>query len=360
MTSEAATPDIPVEVEDITAAWCTEILQRHAPGAEVTAIEVLAAHSGTTGRARIGITGDDRRLPPSVFVKLAPFSEERRSFVAANGMGVAEARFYEELAGEVPVHVPAVWHAAHDQAGRYVMVLQDLAAAGASFPRPRDPDSEAVAEAVVGQLARLHGAFHASPRFGPEGDLAWIEEKSRTYGSAAALVAQGVDRIGDRMPASFHRLAAVYIPHADAVAALVGQGPRTLVHGDAHLGNMFVLDGRPGFLDWAVLGFGPGVRDVAYFLGNSVTTEVRRRRERDFLDGYCEILGQRGVRLTPDLAWDQYRRQMITSWVAAVVTAGFGSALQPIDIVLRGVARANHSIEDLDVADLLREELGGR
>src|SRR6185295_4959703 len=129
-----ASMNIPVELSDVTAAWIEEALRPHAPDARLEKIEIADAHSGTTGRARILLTHDDRRLPRSVFVKLAPFDVGQRAFVEQFGMGVAEARFYAEIAAEVPVRHPHSWYAAHDDAGRYVMVLEDLVAVGARYP----------------------------------------------------------------------------------------------------------------------------------------------------------------------------------------------------------------------------------
>ena len=72
---------------------------------------VLDRHSGTTGRAHVALTGDPS-VPPTVFVKLAPFDETpARVRQPRSGMGVAEARFYRDLAPEIPVRVPQVWFA---------------------------------------------------------------------------------------------------------------------------------------------------------------------------------------------------------------------------------------------------------
>ena len=65
------------------------------------------------------------KCPPTVFVKLAPSDERQRKLVNMTGMGVAEARFYRDLAHEIPVRVPDVWFADTDD-DRYVMVLEDL------------------------------------------------------------------------------------------------------------------------------------------------------------------------------------------------------------------------------------------
>jgi aminoglycoside phosphotransferase (APT) family kinase protein len=338
---------IPTEVEDIDAGWFEEIL-----GAHIRAIDVLEAHSGTTGRARVALNHDEPGLPHSVFVKLAPFDEARRVFVDQEGMGIAEARFYTEIASDVPVRVPRPWYAAHDEAGRYVMVLEDLSAAGANFPGQRDPGLPSFVESVIDAFAALHAAFWGSPRFASDGDLAWVEERSRGYGSRAELVGFAAQQLGTELPAASRRLAELYLPAAARVPGLLTRGTRTLIHGDAHLGNMFADGATPGFLDWALVSFAPGIRDVAYFLGNSVPTDFRRSHESRLVTRYCERLQAAGVTLTFDQAWDQYRANLLTAWIAAIVTAGMGSALQAIEVGMGGLLRADAAIDDHDVAGL--------
>lgn len=351
-------PAIPVEVTDITCEWLAAALEERAPGAVLRGITIVEAHSGTTGRARVALAHDDPRLPSSIFVKLAPFDVDQRGFVTEQGMGVAEARFYSEIAPDVPVRHPRPWHASHDDDGRYVMVLEDLLGAGARYPRPDDSEIVAFAADVIDSFAALHAAFWASPRFEAGGDLAWVERRTRGYGSAAPLVEFAVGQIGERMPGAFHRLAGVYLPRAEGVATLIARGSRTLVHGDAHLGNMFVAGTTPGLLDWAMVGCAPGLRDVAYFLGSSVPTPLRRTHERGLVTRYCDGLAARGIALGADEAWEEYRLQMVTSWIAAVVTAAMGSRWQPLAVGMGAARRANAAIEDLDVAGLLTSLLG--
>ena len=114
---------LPLDVADLTAEWFTEIL-----GRDVDTVDLLDHHSGTTGRAHVALRGGPG-VPATLFVKLAPFDEKQRAFVTMVGMGVTEARFYRDLADEVPVRVPDVYFSAED-GDRYVMVLEDLAASG--------------------------------------------------------------------------------------------------------------------------------------------------------------------------------------------------------------------------------------
>ena len=96
----------------------------------------------------------------------------------------------------------------------------------------------------------------------------------------------------------------------DEVVALWQEEVGTLVHGDSHLGNLFVDEaagGRTGFLDWAVVCRAPGIRDVSYTLCNSVPTEVREAYERPLVERYGELLEQAGVTIDPDAGQRQHR-----------------------------------------------------
>jgi aminoglycoside phosphotransferase (APT) family kinase protein len=344
---------LPLEVDELTAAFFSDALD-----CDVERAELIDAHTGTTGRARFGLRGD-AHTPASVFVKLAPFDDAQRKFVNMVGMGVTEARFYRDLSHEVPVRVPRAWYADFDD-DRYVMVLEDLEATGCRFPTPQDPDIEARALDIVEQLAALHAAYWESPRFAD--DLSWLKGRGTGDGGGGAnFVQMAVDALGDRLDASFHRMAELYLAHTADIVRLWGQGARTLVHGDPHMGNLFVdvqHGDRTGFLDWAVIGCSPGVRDVAYVLCNSVPAEVREPNERGWIERYCACLGAAGVTLAPDDAWTQYRLFAIYSWVAATSTAGMGSKWQPLHIGLSGTKRATAACAHLQSAELVEEMLG--
>lgn len=342
-----------MEVDELDAAWFGAGF-----GVDIDAVEVLDAHSGTTGRARVALHHDHAGVPASVFVKLAPFDANQRSFVDEQGMGVAEARFYAELAPEIPMRIPQPWWSAHDDARRYVMVLEDLVAAGAREPHQSDPGLAVLIDGIIDAFAALHARFWESERFVGDGDLAWIERRTRGYGGGGRpFVAMAIAAFGPRMPPEFLAFAEFYCEHAEAIAPVIAAGPKTLVHGDAHLGNMFAFGDAPGFLDWAVIGCAPGMRDVAYFLCNSVPTELRRAEQQRWIDRYCSALAAAGVNVDPAATWDDYRLQAVTGWVAAACTAGMGARWQPEHIGIASTERANATVADLDTLALLRERI---
>ncbi|MGE2733378.1 phosphotransferase family protein [Mycolicibacterium vaccae] len=344
---------IPATVDELTPEWFSEIFE-----ASVSAVTVLDAHSGTTGRARVALAGPDW-LPRSAFVKLAPFGEEQRAFLRAVGLGVAEARFYRHLGSELPVRVPHVWHSAYDRDGSFVMVLEDLAAAGCRFPDVRDDDIAVVAESLMDELALLHATYRGVA-------LSWMAtpdgvrrrpDNAETAARRTQFIRSALDQFGTDMGSAFRGLAELYIDRADDVIALYGRGETTLVHGDNHFGNLFVDGGRTGFLDWAVAGRAPGMRDVAYFLCNSLPVGTRRAEQDGLLKRYHSALAAHGWETDTAELQRQYRLFSIYAWVAAASTAAMGTRWQPVEVTRPALLSTTAAIEDLDVVGLLRDEL---
>jgi len=349
--------NIPGTPEDLTAQWLTGAMP--APGSDNRAdsVELVDAHSGTTGRARIKVAWEGGELPEHIFVKLAPTDPFQRAVAVDTGMGAREARFYRELATEVPVRAPRPYLSRWTADGQeYVMLIEDLEVAGCSFPGFASNADPALVRSALDGLARLHGAFWESPRFAT--DLDWIEPPMHSE-LGPELIAAGVQSFGDRQPPAFHEMADLYIHHGARVAERLATGPQTLLHGDAHLGNFFLEHDQVGFLDWACVCKGPALRDVAYFLCGSVATELRRAEQEALIRHYiAQLAAGGGPALAFDDAWRDYRRFVAAGWIAAVATLAVGAGMQSIEVGEAAVARANAAIADLDTPGLLRTELG--
>jgi hypothetical protein len=358
---------VPVEISDLSPTWFTDVLSQHAPGLEVDCVDVVDAHSGTTGRVAVSLTyrDGDARVPERLFVKLAPFDERQRAFIRRVGIGAAEARIYARLGHELPVRIPRVWHAAVDDEDNYVCVLEDVVASGCRFPRPHDADIGHVARSTVEELARLHSMYWESSRFGS--DLAWVPTRAgfgtggatqpQSTNAAGSFVACALEQFGDDMPEVFRAVGTAYVEHTPAVLDWWDEGERTLIHGDPHMGNMFVDGTRAGFFDWAMFSHSPGMRDVAYVLCNSMPTEVRRDIEQDLLSAYRDVLAANGVAIDAGVVAEQYRLFSVYSWVSAVSTAAMGARWQPEKLARGAMQRTTQALADLDVPELLARRL---
>ncbi|HTT85921.1 MAG TPA: phosphotransferase, partial [Acidimicrobiales bacterium] len=364
----AAMESVPTEVGELTPDWLTQALRRHAPDGRVTSVSVVDSHSGTTGRVRLRLSydGDRGELPDTVFCKLAPFDPRQRQFLRAVGIGAMEARFYAELAGDVPfLRIPRPWYAALGPEGDFVMVLEDLEAAGCRFPRPADPDVAERAASTVEELAHLHASAWESQRF--SGDWSWVPDRAgfggahakdpKVIAASGRFVSKAPELFGAQMPPVFGALCALYGRRTGEILDLWDEGPRTLVHGDPHSANLFTDRGRTGFFDWAMFSHSPGMRDVAYYCCNSLPTDVRRAVQDDLLALYRRALGDHGVALPADEARRQLRLFAVYSWVSATSTAAVGSRWQPSKRAVAAMARTTAAAEDLDSVGLLKELL---
>jgi hypothetical protein len=347
-------PAIPDRPEDLTAEWLTHALSLSHPGLSVSRVGILDQHSGTTGRVRLSVEyGQGTSGPPSVFVKLPPFDESQRQLVAVTDMGRREARFYEGPAREAPLPLPQPYFAAHgDEPTQYIMVLEDLAAAGCTFSTRLEPHAEDHGRKIIDSLAHLHAHFWNDSRF--ETEFAWLQPAMRgAYG--AVLIDSARQQFGDQLPPVFTELCRLYVEHHERINQVLDEGEQTLIHGDTHAGNQYSRGAVVGLYDWAVVSRSPGIRDVAIYLGNSCPTDIRRSEQERWIRSYHQILVDSGVGAPSfETLWERYRRSVIYAWVAATTTASMGSKWQPIEVGMLGMTRATDTCADLETIDALR------
>jgi len=347
---------VPRTANDVTSRWLTAVLQHSFPGVHVRAIEPICGDAGTTERARFSLeydaVGSGPSPPRTIFLKLAPRDAKTRVFVNLMGLGANEVRFYREVAHQLSIDLPRAFHAAcNGRARSFALVLEDLAARDARFTNVAHTVTLDEAQAVVGALARLHARFWNSPRFARE--LAWLRHVERRPNYpverflCATAIPAALKKHADLVPSALRDAALRIIAARDRLEAAWGSGTLTLIHGDAHVGNMYFTGSNVGLLDWQVVQCGQGMRDIAYFLTNSVPTELRRTHERELIGAYLAQLGDLGVAAPdPDTAWEQYRLHAVYAWIAAAVTAA-AETLQSAPIVRAGLVRTSTAMMDL-------------
>ena len=120
------------------------------------------------------------------------------------------------------MRIPASYFAAAgDEPTEYVMVLEDLDAAGCTFTTAWSRTPTSTAASSIEALARLHARFWDDPRFDDE--LSWVQPAMRgAFG--AQLVDSAREQFGADLPPVFTELCQLYVraPRADHRA--VGRG----------------------------------------------------------------------------------------------------------------------------------------
>jgi len=340
---------IPSDWDDVDPAWMTGALSRSFPGAVVGSVETLLRDDGTNRRARLSLTYDAGAGPATVFVKAG--DPAHAALNEATGGVFNEARLFRSGA-DLPVDHPAVHLALIDEERLdFCLVMEDVVGRGAD---PRDstrPYSVEEAAAGVRALGRLHGRFWGD-RLEADRRLDWVVPY-RPWGGMAGGILRAIEKAGDAIPAEVRALDGERLVD-DLWTRFVGSltaGPSTLVHGDAHIGNTYLLpDGEVGFLDWQVLRrSGPSV-DLGYFLQGAVTVSDRRTAERDLLDEYLSALDlPAGERPDRDALWLAYRASTVHGLALWLATFSYGAWQRP-EVSLALVQRYAAAYVDLDAA----------
>ena len=201
--------------------------------------------------------------------------------------------------------------------GRFGLLLEDLTARGARFPSALDRVDVDEVRSILGHLAALHARFWNSPRFAR--DLTWIS--TPTSGGMADVFdligleliedqvarhpfkAELISGLGRTLPQMWELLGRVQREHADAIP--------TLLHGDPHLGNTYLLpSGRGGLLDWQLMMRGSWAHDITYLLVTALDPATRQVHQLDLLAEYLDELRSLGVTEVPTStdAFEQYRK----------------------------------------------------
>jgi hypothetical protein len=129
--------------------------------------------------------------------------------------------------------------------------------------------------------------------------------------------------------------------------------PLTLVHGDSHIGNFFVDGERMGMLDFQAPHWSKGIRDVNYFLVNSMPAGLLARHERELVEFYAAALRTRGVALGAEEAWAQYRAFSFQPLMTIVTSLGLGPLTERDALMEEVLARAAAAVERTGFDDWL-------
>ncbi len=335
---------LPRTIGDLDARVLSQIM-----GCTVTSVSLIGGDAGTSSRARLALTGDG--VPESVFVKMPAETAATRLMGELGRLAETETRFYGKLSPEL-AGVPKSYGSAFDSVtGRFVLVLEDLAVDRCEFPDTLHPLTKDQAGLVVELLARLHATFWERV---PE----WAYTASADSAAllTGPLLKTSARRIAERTDVPVERGRFVDDNYR-AVARLIDEPPHTVMHGDAHPGNVYFRNGEAGLLDWQAVRRGHPGRDLAYTLVTSMTTADRQAHQRELLETYRQTLaGAGGPELDGDELWDRYRTGALYAYVAPLITAGMGS-MQAESIALEGLRRGVAALEDLDTVALLKKAL---
>ncbi|NLG95742.1 MAG: phosphotransferase [Chloroflexi bacterium] len=337
----------PAELASITPEWLTWALglDHSHPDVRVQEVRILETGMGnraTAQIARIEVFPEygSKWIPPdTLVVKLSHSDPEVRREANRLGLYEREARFYQQAApkGElalggppferapdddrpmipltgrpdaqsqniisrfvVPPRTlcpPYCYYAAYDrQTGQSALLLEDLSQT--EHGSWRTGCTAQYARLVIEELAGMHSLWWNSSKLD---DFDWLYD-FRIGGDPAALASEYRRRFGrflERVGSGLSEEAVDITRNLDqeinTLLRRLTMPPRTLVHNDFQLDNLFFHEHATIATDWQMVSAARGAFDAAYFLGSNLDPVERSNREVDLLRTYHNTLLNNGV-----------------------------------------------------------------
>jgi len=304
-------------------------------------------------------------LPKTLYAKIPCVELGTRIFANAVGFWESEITFCQRIAHRVPIRVPRV-HAAVRRGSRFVLLLENLnELPGARLFINRDMAAGTTPERArmcLRSFAELHAAFWDLE---PDEREALLPARLHTYLAPGgrertrAMNAAAVAPAHRAAPEIFtQRHVAIFraaLAKWDALVDAWYAGPLTLIHGDSHLANCFEYatpnGPRMGMLDFQGIQWCHGIRDVQYFLINSLEPELLAEHEAELVDHYVDALAAHGIALDAEQARDRYRALCFQTLMVAVVSIGLGSLTERDETVRTILRRSVAAIDRLRFGD---------
>ncbi|MDA0271502.1 MAG: phosphotransferase [Chloroflexi bacterium] len=350
---------LPSNTTELTARWLTATLTESGvldsrSRIFATSIEPLEARAGVNGltyRLRLKYSGEAG--PPTIVAKLPAASPAARGVAAFQRWYEREVRFYTELAADSPLRVPEPYFGAVE-GDRAVLLLEDLG-------RLRQVDQIAgctisEAEAAVDGAASMHARWWEDEGLDERGWLPLTTVHVEHARPVQGAFRRGWEAVRGRIDSAAHAAIDRAVESYPALLERIGSGPRTLLHGDYRLDNLFFdgSEGQPGVFafDWQFACRGRGAYDVAYFLGLDLEPALRKQHEQRLLLRYMERLIEGGVRgYTIDECKRDYATSLLLSFAVFAIGAAGAQASERMRLVHEvGLARLAAAIIDQDPA----------
>lgn len=222
-----------------------------------TTMKLLAYKPGRRAVFRVGATFDNGSPPLSMHVKVENPVSFGQSFSRLEAVAA-------RVSAGVRWRVPTPRGVVHKRCLAAVEWVDGL------------PFEVAICESALYRVGRALAELHETPVELPAG-TSWA-------GQAKELVAQTED-LGRLFPAAAERIHRIGRRLHKRVASIPESIPRT-IHGDFHLGQVLLADGRPVFVDFDRAVRGSPLEDLGSFIAHLADLALDRSAREAFLAGY--------------------------------------------------------------------------
>ncbi|CAH0021038.1 unnamed protein product [Clonostachys rhizophaga] len=280
-------PELPVRPGDVTADWLSRVLARKVKTATIDRIM-----PGTATKVFVTVMFDEAGAGPVKLCVKGGFNPDLIQMMPFVVMIYQrEVDFYNNVAPLLEhMDLPKSWWAEHSSE-QGIIIMEDLEAAGHSFGSPSKSWSMPSVLTGIEQLAALHARTWGVRN----ADYPWL---TSDYDQALLHLMQTYEQV---VHSPGRPTIPEYMKDQDRMTAVLkkhyaSRNPKfnCLLHGDSHVSNTYLVNGKTRFLDWQMIHIGSAFHDVAYFIGGALDIQTRRRREFDILEYYLRTLEKLG------------------------------------------------------------------
>lgn len=307
-------------------------------------------------------------LPHTLFVKIPMESLLTRWFFTIINAWQLESYFFRHVAHTQPLRTP-ITYATRCQGTRFYLVQENL---------HEDPNVELftnpdmmtgapldLAYRCLDAFARLHACHYGLSAAEREKllPLRYHLFLSPGMGLAARMLNRlalqpCMKKLPGVIPTSVAQTYQKSTDNWDALLKYWFSGSLSLLHGDSHLGNFFVSGEEMGMLDWQAAHWGKGIRDVQYFLIDSLPADTLAAHEQDLVAYYVERRAHHGDAIDLDHTWQEYRSFTFHTLMTIVVSIGFGALNAEQDELMAEILRRSvAAVKRVDYAGWLDDYL---
>ncbi|KAI1201900.1 kinase-like domain-containing protein [Nemania serpens] len=337
------TPQLPSIPSEVTPEWLSSVL-----GPKVKSIHCTGELPGTATKIFLTVKNDDGERRICLKGGFNPAFIQQVPWIVM--IYQREVEFFNRIAPSLKhMDLPKSWWAGHTPT-QGIVIMEDLAARGCQFGNPVETWSVKRVRAGVEQLAALHAkTWGVRPA-----DYPWL---TSDYDQAILTLMKTYNDVvngPDRPPV--HE----YLRDQERVTAVLNKhyrlrNPRfqCLLHGDAHLGNTYLEQGAPRFLDWQMIHIGSAFHDVSYFIAGALTIEDRRAHEWQIVGHYLATLRKLGVRDSVRSYDQELRNEYKKSFLAGIGWLMCPYEMQSRDCVHAMAVRYAAALDDHNVLQLV-------
>jgi hypothetical protein len=349
-------PNLPRTVDELTPQWITSSIRQRCPGVTVDSATIDRIVWGTATKVffdlEYSLDSNPERPPSKICIK-GEFDERVRAALAVTVTGTqVEALFYNDLAPKLDLPLPRHWFGGSEP-GMGILIMENLAANGATFGTPISPWSPELVAKGLDILAKLHASTWGNDFSG----IPWLHVGSPAVRQANEFLMSQAYWDAHFIKDNVFQMPAPLSDRERCISGLRAMWKyddahaESLIHGDAHVGNTCIDHaGNPFFIDWAGPCRSCWAFDVSNFMVSALSVDDRRATEEELLRHYLEKLQANGGRtLDWSDAWDNYRRHILNG----IIWTTLPPTMQPAENVQALGERYTTAILDHDTLGLL-------